>query len=84
MNIERTRIHFLSDVFASAAVLGVTYLQLELEGTLNRRSTSGTLNTPSSLYNKSLLLRGEGGEPQRWNRFPLTSWSLYNYGKQMK
>ena len=29
MNIERTRIHFLSDVFASAAVLGFTYLQLE-------------------------------------------------------
>ena len=60
MNIERTRIHFLRDVFASAAVLGFTYLQLEQEGTLNRRSTSGTLNTSSSLYNKSLLLRGEG------------------------
>ena len=29
MNIERTRIHFLTDVFASAAVLGFTYLQLE-------------------------------------------------------
>ena len=60
MNIERTRIHFLTDVFASAAVLGFTYLQLEWEDTLNRRSTSGTLNTPSSPYTKSLLSRGEG------------------------